>query len=171
MLCKLVSYLRVSTVRQGASGLGLEGQQAAIAAHARATGCVIVGEYVEVETGKRDSLGNRPELQKAIAHAKRSKATLVIAKLDRLARSVAVVSMLHSSGVDFVCCDNPTANRMTIQILAAVAENEARQISERTRAALGAYKARGGILGGAPDQNLEISRQRAGNVAFWPPRR
>ncbi len=145
--CRLVAYYRVSTDKQGRSGLGLEAQEAAVAAHVASTGCELVAAYTEVETGKRDDLHNRPELRRAIAHAKRAKATLVIAKLDRLARSVAVTSDLHRSGVNFVCCDNPNANRLTIQILAAVAEDEARRISERTKAALAAYKARGGRLG------------------------
>jgi DNA invertase Pin-like site-specific DNA recombinase len=141
MACKLVPYRRVSTQSQGESGLGLEAQDAAIQAYAQMTGCKVIASYCEVETGKRDDMENRPELLKAIAHAKRSKATLVIAKMDRLARSVYVLAELHKSGVDFVACDNPNANRLTVQILMAVAENEARQISERTKAALAAYKA------------------------------
>lgn len=165
MKCTLVAYYRVSTDRQGRSGLGLEAQQAAIASHVAASGCHLIASYTEVETGKRDDLDNRPELLRAIAHARRAKATLVIAKLDRLARSVAVVSMLHTSGVEFVCCDNPAANRLTVQILAAVAENEARLISERTRAALSAYKARGGVLGAARPEcrtNLSAAARREG---------
>jgi DNA invertase Pin-like site-specific DNA recombinase len=141
MNCKLVSYRRVSTARQGASGLGLEAQDAAIQAYQQMTGCTIVAQYTEVETGKKDEMENRPELLKAVAHAKRHKATLVIAKLDRLARSVYVTATLHKAGVDFIACDNPTANRLTIQILAAVAENEAKMISQRTKDALQAYKA------------------------------
>jgi DNA invertase Pin-like site-specific DNA recombinase len=139
--CKLVPYRRVSTVKQGQSGLGLEAQDAAIQAYARANGCQVIAAYTEIETGKRDEMENRPELLKAIAHAKRSKAVLVIAKLDRLARSVYVTATLHKAGVDFVCCDNPTANRLTIQILAVIAENEARMTSQRTKDALKAYKA------------------------------
>lgn len=142
--CKLVAYRRVSTKGQGESGLGLEGQEAAIAAYAKATGCQVIATYTEVESGKRS---DRSELLKAMAHARRSKATLVIAKLDRLSRNVAFLANLMEGGVDFVACDNPTANRLTIHILAAVAEDEARRISERTRAALAAYKARGGVLG------------------------
>lgn len=152
MKCKMVGYLRVSTDKQGRSGLGIEAQAAAVAQHVRQAGCELLATYTEVETGKKDSLRNRPELRKAIAHAKRCKGTLVVAKLDRLARSVAVTSMLHQSGVDFVCVDNPSANRLTVQILSAVAEAEARLISERTKAALAAYKARGGRLGAALPQ-------------------
>ena len=140
MKCKLVAYRRVSTARQGRSGLGLDGQEAAIAAHVEATGCDLIATYKEEESGKNNA---RPELAKAIAHAKRAKATLVIAKLDRLSRNVAFVANLMESGVEFVACDNPQANRLTVHILAAVAEQEARMISERTKVALAAAKRRG----------------------------
>jgi len=141
-----IGYLRVSTKRQGESGLGLEAQLAAIEAYAGASGGKIIKTYIEVESGK---LAERPELTKALAHAKRCKATLVVAKLDRLARNVAFLSALLRSGADFLACDNPHANKLTIHILAAVAEDEAERISQRTKAALQAYKARGGVLGGA----------------------
>lgn len=153
---KFVAYFRVSTDRQGKSGLGLEGQRAAVVQHV-GIASNLIAEYTEIETGKRDSLENRPELRRALAHARRSKATLVVAKLDRLTRSVAVTSLLHQSNVDFVCCDNPYANRLTIQILAAVAEDEARRISERTKAALAAYKMRGGILGATRPQSRNLT--------------
>ena len=142
----VVAYYRVSTAKQGASGLGLEGQVAAVEQYARDRGATILRAYQEVESGKR---ADRPELANAIAHARRSGATLVIAKLDRLARNVHFLAGLMEAKVDFVACDNPHANRLTIHILAAVAEDEARRISDRTRAALAAYKARGGILGAA----------------------
>ncbi len=145
MGCKLVPYRRVSTQTQGESGLGLEAQDAAIQAYAATTGCQIIGTYTEIETGKKDGMENRPELLKAIAHAKRAKATLVIAKLDRLSRSVFVTATLHKAGVNFIACDNPGANRMTVQILAVVAENEAKMISQRTKDALTAYKAGGRV--------------------------
>jgi DNA invertase Pin-like site-specific DNA recombinase len=141
MARELVAYRRVSTQKQGESGLGLEAQEAAIQAYERSTGLKIIAAFTEVETGKRDEMENRPELLKAIARAKRAKATLVIAKLDRLARSVYVTATLHKAGVEFVACDNPTANRLTINILAAVAEDEAKRISQRTKDALAAYKA------------------------------
>ncbi len=140
MNCKLIGYRRVSTERQGKSGLGLEAQDEAIREHARITGCDLVRSYTEIETGMKDEMENRPELLKAIAHANRAKATLVIAKLDRMARSVFVTATLHKEGVDFVCCDNPTANRMTIQFLAIIAEQEGKAISQRVKGALKAYR-------------------------------
>lgn len=140
----IIAYFRVSTKQQGISGLGLEGQEMAVEAHARQAGVPIISRYIEVETGKR---ADRPELAKALAHARRSKATLVVAKLDRLARNVAFLSTLMDSSVPFVACDNPHANRLTLHILAAVAEAEAKAVSERTKAALAAAKARGTMLG------------------------
>lgn len=161
---KVIAYYRVSTQKQGASGLGLDAQRAAIAGYVNRLGCRLVQEYTEVETAKRDDLDNRPELRKAIAHARRSRAILIVAKLDRLVRSVHVTSLLHQSGIDFLACDNPTANRLTIQILAAVAEHEAKMISERTKAALAAYKTRGGKLGAhlAQCRNLDGPARRKG---------
>jgi DNA invertase Pin-like site-specific DNA recombinase len=146
MAQRLVAYYRVSTAKQGASGLGLEGQEAAVAAYANSNNFILLRSYTEVETGKRS---DRPELARALADCKLARATLVIAKLDRLSRNVHFLSGLMESGVDFIACDNPHANRLTLHILAAVAEDEARRISERTRAALAAYKARGGVLGAA----------------------
>jgi DNA invertase Pin-like site-specific DNA recombinase len=140
----VVAYLRVSTDRQGINGLGMDAQRAAVRAFAQQHNAPIVAEYREAESGRNAA---RPELAKAICHARRIRATLLIAKLDRLARNVAFVAALMDSDVDFVACDNPTANRLTLHILAAVAEDEARRISERTRAALAAYKRRGGRLG------------------------
>jgi DNA invertase Pin-like site-specific DNA recombinase len=158
----LIPYYRVSTQKQGKSGLGLEGQQAAVEAYARMNGGTLGKAFVEVESGKR---ADRVELANAIAHAKRSKATLVVAKLDRLARNVAFLSALMQSGVDFVAVDNPHANKLTIHILSAVAEAEAEAISQRTKAALGAYKARGGVLGSARPEcrhNLSLTARKQG---------
>jgi DNA invertase Pin-like site-specific DNA recombinase len=138
---QIISYRRVSTTKQGESGLGLEAQDSAIQAYASAYGCEIIGTYTEVETAKKDEMANRPELVRAVAHAKRANAVLVIGKLDRLSRSVFVTATLHKTGVEFVACDNPMANKLTIDILSAVAENEARMISQRTRESLKAYKA------------------------------
>lgn len=143
---KIIAYYRVSTRKQGIDGLGIDGQKAAVATYAKGGAARIVAEYVEVESGKRN---DRPELAKALAHAKSARAVLVVAKLDRLARNVAFLSALMESGVEFVACDNPHATRLTIHILAAVAEDEARRISERTKAALAAAKRRGTLLGSA----------------------
>ena len=158
----LVSYLRVSTKKQGQSGLGLEAQRAAVAEYAAKEGCKVVAEYVEVESGKKAA---RPELAKALNHCRAAKACLVVAKLDRLSRNVAFLSGLMEAGVDFVACDNPTANKFTVHILAAVAEQEAKAISERTRVALAAAKKRGVLLGSARPghwQGIEAKR-RAGS--------
>jgi DNA invertase Pin-like site-specific DNA recombinase len=142
----IIAYFRVSTKRQGASGLGLEGQAAAVDAYAKHNGRPIVARYTEVESGRNAA---RPELAKALAHARRSKATLCVAKLDRLARDVEFLAKVMNSEADFVACDNPAANRLTLHILSAVAEAEARAISDRTKSALQAAKARGVKLGSA----------------------
>jgi DNA invertase Pin-like site-specific DNA recombinase len=152
-----VAYLRVSTVRQGESGLGLEAQRATVEAFARQHGGAIVASFVEVETGKRS---DRPELAKALEAARKGKATLLIAKLDRLARNVAFIANLMDAGVDFLACDQPFASRLTLHILAAVAEDEARRISERTKAALQAAKARGRKLG-SPVAAKTVAQARA----------
>ena len=159
---KLVAYYRVSTRRQARSGLGLEAQQAAVLAFQARSGVEVLTSFTEVETGRRS---DRPELAKAIAHAKRAGATLVVAKLDRLARNVAFTSALMESGVDFLACDNPHANRLTIHILAAVAEDEARRISERTKAALAAAKRRGVKLGAARPECRNLTNHARANGA------
>lgn len=141
---KVVAYYRVSTRQQSDSGLGIEGQISSIHDFVKKNKAKLIASYTEVESGTKS---DRSEIKKAIAHAKRAQATLVVAKLDRLSRNVAFLSGLMESGVEFVACDNPNANRLTIHILAAVAEEEARVISERTKSALRAYKARGGKLG------------------------
>ena len=142
----LVAYVRVSTKKQGVSGLGLEAQRAAVAEYAKREGLRVVAEYVEVESGKKAS---RPELAKAMSHCRAAKAKLVVAKLDRLARNVAFLSALMESNLDFVALDNEHANRLTLHVLAAVAEQEARATSERTKVALAAAKRRGVLLGSA----------------------
>ena len=141
-----VAYYRVSTQRQGRSGLGLEAQQRAVADYLQ--GRSLVREFTEVETGKgSNALDKRPVLREALSYAKKHRATVVIAKLDRLARNVAFVAQLMESRVPFVCADMPEANELTLHIIAAVAQYEARAISERTKAALAAAKARGVKLG------------------------
>lgn len=140
----LVAYLRVSSQKQGISGLGMEAQRAAVEGYALGGGHRIVAEYVEVESGKK---ADRPQLAAALAACRLHRATLCIAKLDRLSRQLVVVANLIEAGVDFVAVDNPNANRLTIHLLAAIAEHEREMISQRTKAALAAAKARGVRLG------------------------
>lgn len=139
-----VSYIRVSTTEQGKSGLGLDAQRQAVNEYlARESGRLLC-EFVEVESGSRN---DRTQLNDAIELCKRKKATLLIAKLDRLARNVAFISTLMESGLDFLAADNPHANKLMIHMLAAFAEHERDQIRARTKAALAAAKARGVVLG------------------------
>ncbi|MDC2992997.1 recombinase family protein [bacterium] len=143
---KFVSYYRVSTERQGQSGLGLEAQKEAVNRWLGTNQHELVSEHVEIESGRRD---DRPELAAAIKDAKKAGATLVIAKLDRLARDIYTISRLMRSGVKFVAVDNPHANELTVHLLAVMAEHDAKQISERTKAALKTAKARGVKFGAA----------------------
>lgn len=154
-----VSYLRVSSQRQGQSGLGLEAQRAAVAAHIRDGR--LLSEYCEIESGGRN---DRPQLLAALAHAQATGATLIIAKLDRLARNVAFIANLLEADVDFVACDLPAADRLTIHVLAAVAEHEREMISARTKAALAVAKARGAKLGN-PNGARPLHRAGKGNTA------
>jgi len=154
---QFVTYLRVSTERQGQSGLGLEAQRAAVAAHVLGRG-EVVAEFVEVESGKRS---DRPELARALVEAKRAGAVLLIAKLDRLARNVAFIANLLESGVEVTAADMPEANRFVLHIMAAVAEQEGRAISERTKAALAVAKARGAKLGWSNPERASEQRQAA----------
>ncbi len=149
MTASIIGYLRVSTKRQGESGLGLEGQKAAVEAHAKQTGAQVTQWYVEIESGKR---ADRPELAKALSHAKRNKAVLCVAKLDRLSRNVEFLAKVMNSGCEFAAADMPAANRFMLHVMAAVAEHEVKAISERTKTALQAYKARGGKLGAELEQ-------------------
>jgi len=155
---RFVAYYRVSTKRQGESGLGLEAQRQVVLDYLDGGKWELVAEYTEVESGKRN---DRPELEEALAHCRKLKAKLVIAKLDRLARNVAFTSTLMESGVEFLAVDMPHANKLTIHILAAVAEHEREMISERTKAALKAAKARGVVLG---NPQLEKARMKSGRV-------
>jgi DNA invertase Pin-like site-specific DNA recombinase len=145
---RYIAYYRVSTEKQGRSGLGLEAQRDAVMSYLNGGHWDLIAEFTETETGKgSNALAKRPQLRAALEHARKHKATLVIAKLDRLARNVAFIAQLMEAGVDFIAVDNPTANRLTLHILAAVAEHEREMISERTKAALAAAKARGTVLG------------------------
>ncbi|MBF9237462.1 recombinase family protein [Hymenobacter sp. BT683] len=139
-----VAYYRVSTVRQGESGLGLEAQQATVLRHVAANAGTISSEYIEVESGKKN---NRPKLMAALAEAKATSSTLIIAKLDRLSRNASFLLSLMDAGVNFVAVDNPHANPLTLGLLAVIAQHEAKQISTRTREALAAKKRRGERLG------------------------
>ena len=163
---KFIAYYRVSTAKQGLSGLGLDAQKEAVAQYLNGGDWELIGEYTEVETGKgSDALDKRPELKAALAQCKKMKAKLLIAKLDRLARNVHFISGLMESKVKFIALDIPEANNLTIHVMAAFAEHEAKRISERTKAALAAVKARGKRLGVAGPTNLkrniEERQQRA----------
>jgi DNA invertase Pin-like site-specific DNA recombinase len=151
-----IAYYRVSTAQQGRSGLGIEAQKSCVSCYVNGRGKV-VAEYTEVESGKVDA---RPELAKAIAHTKRINATLVVGKLDRLSRSVSTIFALRDSGVSFVACDLPEANTLTIGVIAAMAQHEREVISQRTKSALGALKARGVKLGNP--QNLTADAIKKG---------
>ena len=155
-MTRFVAYYRVSTDRQGQSGLGLDAQRTAVAQHIGTA--ELVAEFTEVESGRKN---DREQLAQAMAVAKKAKAVLVIAKLDRLARNVHFISGLLESGVPFVCADMPEADRTFLQMSAVFAEWEARKISERTKAALQAAKARGVRLGSpTPTKGSEAGIER-----------
>jgi DNA invertase Pin-like site-specific DNA recombinase len=161
-MAEFIAYYRVSTDRQGASGLGLAAQREAVARFIGAR--QLVAEYTEVESGKKHT--NRPQLLAALAECRKRRAVLLIARLDRLARNVAFIANLMESGVDFVAVDMPQATRLTIHILAAVAEHELEMISKRTKAALAEAKRRGTKLG-----NPRIQEARALAMAAHHARR
>lgn len=155
----LVAYYRVSTEKQGKSGLGLDAQQSAVSAYLAERSLKLIAEFTEVESGKRSE---RPKLAEAVKLAKKHRATLVIAKLDRLSRNVAFIANLMESRVDFTAVDMPHANKLTIHILSAVAEHEREMISQRTRSALAAAKRRGIRLGNRI--NLEVAQARSRTI-------
>ena len=142
---QFVAYYRVSTARQGKSGLGLDAQKKAVADFLNGGSWQLMAEFIEVESGKAD---DRPQLEQALAMCELSAATLVVAKLDRLSRNLAFLAKLQESGARFVAADMPEANELTIHIMAAVAQAERKAISKRTKEALAAAKARGTRLGG-----------------------
>jgi DNA invertase Pin-like site-specific DNA recombinase len=158
---KAVGYFRVSTQRQGKSGLGLEAQRTAVRDHLRGHR-KLVAEFTEVESGKR---GDRPKLADALNLCRIHGATLIIAKFDRLSRNVAFISNLMESGVEFEAVDFPQANRLTVHILAAVAEHEGRMISERTKAALASSKKKLGGFRGRAGTKADCDKARAAKSA------
>lgn len=141
---RYIAYYRVSTNRQGQSGLGLDAQKEAVTRYLNGGEWEIIEEYTEIESGKNN---NRPQLHAALAACKKHHATLIIAKLDRLARNVFFISGLMESGIEFIAVDNPNANRLMLHMLAAFAEHEREQISQRTKDALAAARERGVELG------------------------
>lgn len=157
---KYISYLRVSTQKQGGSGLGMDAQRRAVAQFVKAPS-LILEEYVEVESGKNDE---RPELYNAIRVANQKGACLLIAKLDRLSRDAAFIFTLRKTGVDFVCADMPEANTLTIGIFAVLAQHERELISSRTKAALAAKKERGEKTG--KPENFHNDGRRKGAAAM-----
>jgi DNA invertase Pin-like site-specific DNA recombinase len=152
---RIVAYIRVSTTQQGRSGLGLEAQIAAVTSYAEQTGAEIIETYREIESGRKN---DRPELAKALARARKTKATLVISKLDRLGRDAASLLQLQASPVKIVIADQPHIDKMMFGILAVFAESESDAISKRTKAALAAAKARGVKLGNKPGADLSRAR-------------
>lgn len=158
-MCKVIAYYRVSTEEQGRSGLGLEAQRQAVTALCAGRGWEIIAEHTEVESGKRD---NRPALTAALKHAEVTGAVLMVAKLDRLSRSVSFLSALQDSGARFLAADMPEANELTVHIMAAVAQAERKAIGQRTREALTAAKARGTKLGN-PNGAAALRRAGKGN--------
>ena len=156
---KIVAYYRVSTDKQGKSGLGLEAQHKAVTDFLNGGQWSLISEHVEVESGKRS---DRPKLKAAIAECRKHKAKLVIAKLDRLARNAAFLLTLRDSGVDFVAADMPQADKLTVSIMAVFAEHERDMIAKRTKEALAAAKARGARLG-SPDPRRGSAAGAASN--------
>ena len=154
---KFIAYYRVSTARQGQSGLGLEAQRKAVDDYLNGGDWKLVEEFTEVESGKRN---DRPKLDAALAACRKHRATLVVAKLDRLSRNAAFLLLLRDSKVDFKCADMPEADRFTVGILALVAEREAEMTSKRTRDALAAAKARGVKLGNPRKRSRTVGGEK-----------
>jgi DNA invertase Pin-like site-specific DNA recombinase len=159
-----IAYFRVSTDKQGVKGLGMEAQKDAVERYVESVDGDIVAAYTEVESG---SNSDRPQLAKALAHARAAKAVLIIAKLDRLSRNLLFIAQLMESKVEFLACDFPQANKLMLHIMAAFAEHEREMISIRTKAALKAAKARGVRLGnpGTPRDMTKAWAARSANAA------
>lgn len=166
---KFIAYYRVSTQKQGQSGLGLEAQQKAVMDYLNGGQWELIEEFTEVETGKgADALSKRPQLRAALEMCKKKKATLLIAVLDRLGRNVHFISGLMESGVEFISVESPNDSPFMLHVKAAVGEEEVRKISTRTKAALAAAKARGVVLGAAGAHNLKpnIEERQQASMAF-----
>lgn len=164
-----MAYYRVSTQKQGLSGLGLEAQEYAVLNHLKNTNSELMAAFTEIETGKgANALEKRPQLRKAIELCRKQGACLIIAKLDRLARNVHFVSGLLETGCDFIAADMPQANKVMIQMHAVMSEWERDQISSRTKAALQAAKLRGVKLGQAGMSNLKnnLAERKSASIAF-----
>lgn len=161
-MADFVGYYRVSTQAQGRSGLGLDAQKDAVANYVAGVGGTLVAEFREVESGSASAA--RPQLFAALAHCRAKRAVLVIAKLDRLARNVRFISELIESGIEFVIADMPTATKLTVHIIAAMAEYERDAISQRTKSALRAAKARGVVLGN-PNAARQSKKAASANKA------
>jgi len=149
---KFVAYYRVSTARQGRSGLGLEAQQKAVLDYLNGGSWELIGEFTEAESGKRD---NRPQFREALRLCKKTGATLIVARLNRLSRDLGFIVRLMESKVEFTCCDMPEASKFTLHIMAAMAEQERENISASTKAGLAAAKARGVVLGNPDIANIQ----------------
>ena len=169
MSASIVAYYRVSTLKQGRSGLGLEAQRKAVAAYAASQEMVIAEEFTEVETGKgTDALERRPVFAEALRKAQKIKAPIVVAKLDRLSRDVAFIATLMAKKVEFVTADDPTKSPFMLHIKAAVAEEERRMIAQRTREALAAAKERGVVLGNQAQADANKAAAAARDAQLRP---
>jgi len=157
-----IAYYRVSTQKQGKSGLGLEAQRETVQQYVAGVGGKVLREFTEIESGKHD---DRPQLALALAACRVHSAVLCIAKLDRLSRNLLFIAQMMESGAEFIACDMPAANKFTLHIMAAVAQQERELISARTKAALAAAKRRGVVLGGDHGATLSRTQQRNGNAA------
>jgi DNA invertase Pin-like site-specific DNA recombinase len=160
MKLKFVSYYRVSTDKQGLQGNGIEAQKQAVARYLTSMDCELVGSFEEVESGANNK---RPQLASAIQLAKSKKAVLVIAKLDRLSRNAAFLLQLQDSGIDFVACDMPNADKLSVGIIALLAQRERQLISERTMAGLAVAKQRGVVLGN-PNPKKSLRKAVEANI-------